>query len=407
MGLQAYRQVLALPRVRFTIILMFLARLPMTAMGTVLTLHVVNDLGRGYGEAGLVGTVGALAGGFGGPLVGRMIDRYGVRPVVVVSGAASTAFWVALPHISYIALLILALPAGMIALPAQSLTRQFLTALVPQEQRRAIFSLDMVLGEASFIVGPTCGILVITQLSSTIALTGIGIWLGLTAAMLFITNIPIRSEDETNADETTARPRMREWLNSRMLGGLIVNLGAMFTLIGTEIAVIATMQAQHQTSLIGVVMAGMSVASIVGGLYHGTVRRSLPQWVLAMLLGGLLIPVGLADHPWWLLIIVLIPMNLMCTPALAAGAELISELAPAQARGEAMGLLGTTSSVGMGIGNPSVGFCIDRSSPAWGFAAAGLGGLLLAAVGAVIGRAWRPAVASEAEADAESAQALG
>src|SRR4051794_14223739 len=99
-------------------LLMFFARLPMTAMGVTLTLYVVQNLGRGYGEAGLVGTATMLGSALGSPLVGRMIDRFGLRPIVAVCGVASTAFWIGAPHLSYTALLLVALPGGLLAIPS-------------------------------------------------------------------------------------------------------------------------------------------------------------------------------------------------------------------------------------------------------------------------------------------------
>ncbi|MCQ4083113.1 hypothetical protein NGB36_21510 [Streptomyces sp. RB6PN25] len=71
----------------------------------------------------------------------------------------------------------------------------------------------------------------------------------------------------------------------------------------------------------------------------------------------------------------------MCTPTLAASAETVSNLAPPQVRGEAMGLQDSASRLGMALGSPAVGFAIDHSSPGWGFATAGLGGLALAGTG--------------------------
>jgi MFS family permease len=126
---------------------MFCARLPMAAMGVVLTLHVVSVLSRGYGAAGLVATAITVGIALGAPRLGRMIDRYGQRPVVAVCGTCSTAFWLGIPHLPYPALLALAIPAGMTALPVNSIASQVLTALVPEDQRRTAFSLDTVLVE--------------------------------------------------------------------------------------------------------------------------------------------------------------------------------------------------------------------------------------------------------------------
>ena len=73
--------------------LMFLARLPMTMNGVMMTLYVVTGLGRGYGAAGLVGAGITLGMALGAPLLGRCLDRYGLRPVVAVCGIGTTAFW--------------------------------------------------------------------------------------------------------------------------------------------------------------------------------------------------------------------------------------------------------------------------------------------------------------------------
>src|SRR3981081_2314810 len=109
---QPYRRVLAQPQVRTSTLLMFFARLPMTSVGIPLPLHVVTALGRGYGAAGLVGTATMVGTAIGSPLLGRLIDRYGLRPVVAVCGVCSTAFWVSAPYLPYVSLGAISLPGG-------------------------------------------------------------------------------------------------------------------------------------------------------------------------------------------------------------------------------------------------------------------------------------------------------
>ena len=76
--MQLYRQVLALPGLRTLLVLIFFARLPSTAAGMILTLHVAVSMGRGYGAAGLVGAAATVGIALGAPLMGRVIDRYGL-----------------------------------------------------------------------------------------------------------------------------------------------------------------------------------------------------------------------------------------------------------------------------------------------------------------------------------------
>lgn len=381
MNLLGYRRVLAIPRVGTTMLFMFLARLPTTFMGLALTLHMVNDLGRGYAEAGLAGTATTLGTALGAPLMGRMIDRHGMRPVVAVCGFFAVLFWSLIPYLPYGAVLVLALPAGMLVVPMGSLNRQFLTSLVPSDLRRTAFSLDVILGELSFIIGPAAGIVLITHFSAAVVLTGIGVWRGLASVVLYVVNWPTVEAAEVSAGGPRHRPPLRSWLSGPLVGALATVVGAMFVLGGTELAAVAALRAHHALGWTGVLMGVMSAASIAGGLVHGAVKKSWSQGTMALLLGLLLVPVGLFDHNWWLLSLALIPMNLLCTPTLAASSEAVAELAPPQARGEAMGLQDAANRLGMALGSPVVGFAVDRGSPAWGFAAAGLGGVLLAGLG--------------------------
>ncbi|SFJ77938.1 Predicted arabinose efflux permease, MFS family [Amycolatopsis sacchari] len=374
----AYRQVLAVPRVPATMLLMFFARLPMTAMGITLTLHVVTDLGRGYGAAGLVGTATTLGSALGAPLVGRMIDRYGLRPVVAVCGSASAVYWVSAPHLPYPVLVAVTLPAGMLALPATSIARQALTALVPPTRRRSAYSLDSISLESSFMIGPAAGIAVATQFSAGVALTGIGLFFALTTVALCWYNPPVRHEDEV---VTGSRPRVREWLGRRLSATLLFGSGALFCLIGTELATLAALRSTGEIGWTGLVIVVMCVASATGGIVYGALHRSLSQSGLMLALTVLVLPVGLFGHPWWLLALALVPTNLLCAPTLTATTEEVAALAPARVRAEAMGLLDSATRLGMALGSPVVGFVIDHSSAAAGFAAAGLGGLVLAAAG--------------------------
>jgi MFS family permease len=378
---RAYRRVLAIPRVRGALLLGFVTRLPVTGLGIALTLHVVGGLGRGYGEAGLVGAAVTVGSAVGAPVAGRMIDRHGLRRVVALCGVCSTVFWVGAPHLPYLVLAALAVPAGLLAVPASLLSRQFLTALVPQGQRRPVLALDMILTESSFVVSPMLVVLVATEVSSAAALTGIGGCLAAASVALCWADLPVRAEWEATEGSLSTRPPVRQWLDRRLTAALLVTAGALFTLIGTEIALVAQLRGHGETRWTGVVIAWMSIVSIIGGMVHGAARRSLSQGTSALLLCVLVIPVGLFGHPWCVLAVALVPMNLMCTPTLAAGSETVTRVAPPRVRGAALGLQDASGRVGFALGSPVVGFVADHSSPGWGFAAAGLGGLLFTGVG--------------------------
>jgi predicted MFS family arabinose efflux permease len=383
MSLYKYRKVLALPRVLPAILFMFVAGLPLTIMSLTLTLHVISDLGRGYFDAGIVGTATAIGFAIGSPVLGRMIDRHGLRPVVAVCGTLSTFAWALLPFVPFPAFIVLAFLASVFTVPTGSLARQFVASLVPENWRRPAYSLNMMLMELSFVIGPTVGILLITVYSPTATLAVIGIWRAVSYAVLYRLNWPTRSPEEVATHARPERPALNTWLKGRMVSALFVSAGALFVLSGTELALIAVLRENNQLGYTGFVIAAMSVASIAGGFVHGIVHRSLSQTSLALGMSLLLLPVALVDPTWWILMVALLPTNLLCTPTLAAGSETVANLAPSAARGEAMGLQDSAHRLGQTMATPIVGFAIDSVSPVSGFVSAAAGGLVLIGIAAL------------------------
>lgn len=381
MSFRKYQSVLAIPRVLPATLFMFVAGLPLTIMTLTLSLHVLNEMGRSYLDAGMVGTAAALGFAVGSPLMGRMIDRYGLRPVVAVSGTVSTIAWALLPLGSYPLFMILAFVACVFTVPTGSLARQFVHTLVPEDKRRPAYTLNMMLVELSFIVGPTVGILLITGFSATSTLFGIGIWRALSYIVLYAVNWPTRSAEEAATAPDVKRPKMRTWLSGQLLSVLFVSAGALFVVFGTELSLIAVLRANGEIAFTGYVIAAMAMASIAGGFVYGAVHRSWSQTRLAVTMALLLIPAVWFDHVWWMLLIALLPNNLLCTPTLASGSETVAKLAPANVRGEVMGLHDSANRIGQTLSMPLVGLAIDNVSPASGFVAAAAGGLVLIGVG--------------------------
>lgn len=359
-----------------------LARLPLTAAGVTLTLHVVLDLGRGYAAAGLVGAAATVGSALGSPLLGRFIDRSGLRPALLVTTLAETIFWGLAPRLPYPALLVAAFVTGLLALPVFSVVRQSLAAMVPEAHRRQAYSLDSMSVELSFMVGPTAAVLVVTQFSASVAIWLVGGAMLLSGTALYLLNPPTREAGEAAPARPPAR---REWLRPRLVAVLLVATAATVALSGTEVGVVALLRESDEVRWTGVVLAAWGAYSMIGGFVHGSARRALPPVVLIALLGAFTVPVGLA-HGWWLLCLVLLPAGALCAPTLAATADAVSRLVPAAARGEAMGWYGSALTTGLALGAPFVGAVVDRTGPAWGFVAAGLAGLVVALAAIGVGR---------------------
>jgi len=376
MTLEPYRRVLALPGVRSLLLVALVARLPITAVGVTLTLHVVLELERGYAAAGLVGAVITIGAGLGAPVLGRLVDRVGLRPMVAVTTVVEALFWAVAAALPYPALLVASFLAGLLALPVFSVVRQSLAALVPEQQRRPAYSLDSMSVELAFMAGPVLAVFVVTTASSRTAMLAVGAAIVAAGAALFMFNPPTRSAEEEAAASAGQVPR-RAWLGSRMFAVLAVCAATTLVLSGTDVAVVAVLRDAGKVEWTGAVLALWGAYSMAGGFVYGGLTRALPPPALVGLLSVLTIPIGLvAGWPW--LCLALLPAGALCAPTLASTSDAVSRLVPAGARGEAMGLHTSALTVGLAAGAPLAGAAIDLAGPAWGFVAVGAVGSLLA-----------------------------
>ena len=113
----SYRQVLAVPGMAPLLGVSLLARTAITADVMALTLYVVLSLELSYAAAG--GVAAALTAGvaLGGPVLGRLIDRRGLRTVLVATLGVQALFWLSVPMLAFGILLGAAFAAGLLMVP--------------------------------------------------------------------------------------------------------------------------------------------------------------------------------------------------------------------------------------------------------------------------------------------------
>ncbi|MCP3803326.1 MFS transporter [Allokutzneria sp. A3M-2-11 16] len=367
MALSRYRQVLALPGVLRLLLIALFARVPGAAVSVAVTMHVVLTLKQGYGAAGLVIAFVTIGMTLSGPLFGRLVDRRGLRLTLAITTIGEATFWFVAPSLPYSSLLGTALLGGFLTLPVGATSRQALIAIVPPEHRKAAFSLDSIIGEVSFMLGPALGVLLATQVSTTVAMVAIGGGLVLTGAAMFLVDPPIRSEENSGPAHPVPRA---QWLTGELVGALVITAGATLVLAGTDVAIIASLQLHGQASWTGAVVVVWCLVSLLGGFVYGAMTRAVSPLGLMGMMGLLTIPIGLATD-WWWLCLAIVPAGALCAPVLVAISDWISRLAPEAVRGEVMGLQQSALTLGSAMGAPVVGAVMDATSPAMGFAAAG------------------------------------
>jgi predicted MFS family arabinose efflux permease len=286
---------------------------------------------------------------------------------------------------------------GLFLIPIFSIVRLSLSVMVEERQRRTAFAADSIVAEASFIIGPAVGALLVTQVSADVALYAIGACEVLAGLIFMVLDPPTRSVAAVEADPdpgasgASGAPAPASWLSVPVVFLFLLSGGTMAALIATDLGVIAELRELDEVGSVGIAYGAWGLSSLVGGLVYGSLTRSIRPTYLLLALGLGTIPAGLADGVWSLALLV-VPAGLLCAPTMTAAAEWIAKLVPEERRGEAMGWQGTAYTIGGAAAAPVIGAGIDGVGAWGGFV---IGGAIATAIGlvALFGQMiprWRP-----------------
>ena len=385
--LSPYRRVLSRPGAAAFCLSAFVGRLPISMVGLGIVLQVSEQTGS-YSLAGSVSAAHVLAVAVVAVLQGRLIDRFGQRrflPGAITGFAISLAVmmvavegdWpVPLAHV-------FAALAGACIPPVGSCVRARWAHLLddPREINTA-YSLEAVVDETVFVLGPTA----VTLLATT--------WhpvAGLTAAIVagMAGTLALASQ---RATEPPARPPTRvgavvpaaPWGVLVPLTGVAASLGLLFG--SAEVATVAVAEALGNKPLSGLLLALWAFGSLVSGLIAGAVtwRSSLQRRIRVgtLALGLLMGPMVLIDS-----FAVLAPMLFLAgfaiSPTLIAVMALVERVMPRERLTEGMAVLLAGLTAGVAAGAPLAGLVIDHVGPSEAYLVTVSGGLL-AAVAALL-----------------------
>ncbi|WLQ05455.1 MFS transporter [Arthrobacter oryzae] len=429
MNFALYKELLAIRPIRRLLTVGMIARIPHSAAGVLLTLHIVLTLGEGYAAAGTAAAVMTIGIALGAPWRGRRVDTVGLRKALIPSVVSETVIWSVVPHVSYEWVLALVFVGGLLTLPIFSVVRQSLGVLAGGEQRRTAFALDAISTELVFMLGPAAGAIVATAGHSVVGLTVVGVCTSVAGLFLMWFNPPTRSavpDDDYETDQQEGaeaavvaaapahlqeaaaelapvaagglrRTRLRPaglrrsvvhnfaWFTAAVAAVFAVASGAGMVLSGTDVGIVAALETGGRQAEIGLVFVFWCAASVVGGLLYGAMHRPVSPMLLLLGMAALTIPMGFARDTLTLCLLSLLP-GLLCAPVLSAASEKVAELVEEGRRGEAMGWYGSALTAGVALGAPLAGVFIDGVGPSAGFVSVGTAGVVLCLFGLVLQR---------------------
>ena len=267
-GIAAYRGVLAAPQVRPLVLAGLLARMPigMGVVGLILFIH--GETGS-FGSAGLVTGAFTIGIGVTGPILARLIDRRGTRPVIVPAALVTAAAMVAIVVLGRagagtVPLVVAAAIAGAGTPPVGGVLRQHWPQLVSARDLETAYALDAVSMELTFVSGPLlAGILAATAGPAVGLLVAAAF--GATGTIWFDRLLAVPPGSDPDAE--------RHWLGamrSPTLAVLVfagIPLGACFGAIDVTLPAFGAHYAS--SALGGPLTAALACGSAIGGIAWG------------------------------------------------------------------------------------------------------------------------------------------
>jgi MFS family permease len=366
------------------------ARMPVGMMSLSMLMHLRQLSGSFAFAGGMVGTY-LIAMAVTAPIQGRLIDRYGPRGVLAVTGivhptALGVLLFAAPLHLPLASIAPLTMLAGGFVTPISVLTRTLWRHRFEDPgQRRTAFAIDTVMIEINFTIGPA--LIGLALLVGTPANAFSMTWLvAACAAPLFAFSGATRYWKRA-ADEER---HLLGPLNNRKLLAVYATSGALTFAFGMiEVGYPGFASRAGVIAFGGALLAICSTGSAVGGLAYGGMHFALAlERQLPLLLVGFAALLG--AHAFvampWLLATLAFGAGLTIAPALTVLSLLVTQHAPERYATEAFTWMSTCIVIGVGSGMAVGGQLVEALGPWAAFASGSVSGTLAALIASPL---WR------------------
>jgi MFS family permease len=373
-SLARYSTLLAQPALRSAIAASVLGRLPIGIAGLAI-LMLAQDTTGSFGRGGAVAACYVAGLAAFAPFLGRLIDRVGPRAILLGCAFAFPAALAALvaaltAQVSAGLAYALAAVGGACFPPITVCMRTFFKQRLKEEaQLSAAYSLESVLIELIFILGPVL-VALFVALASPAAAVLFAAACGCTGTLLFQRSPALR--------QWRVEPRGKASLFGPLAERGFVPLLIVIVCYATAFGLVEIGTTAYATEIGGAALAGillgvMSVGSAAGGLVYGSRSWRLPlarQFPLMLGVMGLgIVPLALLSSPWafglWCL-----AAGIAMAPALIMQAMLVARNSRPEFSTEAFTWSSTGLLAGVGVGLTAGGLLLEHASSPAVFAAA-------------------------------------
>ncbi len=382
MGLAAYRPILQTPGLKGLMAASTVARLPVgfETLGIVLLVRAATGSFALAGAA--AAAMFAIAALTAAPL-GRMVDRFGQRRVLVPTATWNAAALVTLGVAGSLdapggALITLAALTGVLP-PISSCQRTILASLYSGSQLQSAYALESIVQEAVFTGGPLIATIAVVVAGPPAALYAAAA-LSLIGTLWFTQTRLSKAWRSVHADRRGGGAMRTPGVRLLFVFAIL----AAISFGGFEVAVTAFAREEGSPNAAGLFLALWAIGSAVGGLLYGArTWRHAPDIQIgrvALVCAAGFLPAAAAPNLWALAPMCVIA-GLAIAPLLSLVYTLIGELAPVGMVTEAFAWLNVAFPIGIGAGAALSGVVADgpgaRTAMALTCIGVGLGALVV------------------------------
>lgn len=377
-----YRELLTTPGVMGLVIASSIARLPQAMFGIGIITMLVQQTGL-YWLAGSVAGTFTLANAIVGPQVSKLVDQHGQSRVLPFMTAFSIGMLLALIIAVYMSaptplfFILAALSGTMPSMPAMIRAR-WTQLFRGKPQLHTAFSLDTVLTELAFIIGPP---LAIGLSTSFFAEAG-----PLVAVLLLITGVTAFLLQRETEPKVVVGARMNT-SSTLLIPGvrtIVLALLAMGVIGGSiDVAVVAFANAQGWPASASFILAAYALGSMIAGLTFGALRISLPiekQFFVGVLVTSVTAVLPIFSPDVYILSVMLFVAGMSFAPTMVVVMNLGTIIVPPSRLTEGLTWMTTGISIGVALGSVLAGMVIDVYGARSGFSVAIVSGVVMVVI---------------------------
>lgn len=364
-----YRALFAEPGRAWFLTATAIGRAP-SAMKALACILLVQQITGSYGMAGLVGATQTLVAAILAPVLARLIDVRGEAGVLVWSMMAHiigviALIWAAYSDLPSASMLVGAAIIGGSSVQFGSLSRaRWVRALGRGRGLEKAYSLESMVDEMGFVVGPMLVVPLCLQVHPTAGILASMLFTAIGSVMLLrqpasheSTRMAttIRAVDHRDGDSVVRIPAVQLIIASLLCMGVL--FGA------AEIVIVAFAEHRGQPNAASYIAAVFAIGSLLGAVLYGARQwpGSTPMKIMVTYwwLGLGTIPMLLAPSIPTMAVAVFIT-GLAISPGMIVSNLFVEQIAPPNKLTEAFAWLGSALATGAAFGSIIAGYLVDQ-----------------------------------------------